>query len=495
MDKILNRYNDFNKEIDALNYALWVINWDGATQTPKNAFEYRSQQVGVLADKKLKIKTSDDYVNTIKELYDNRDKLDDLIKREIILQYKDIQKYIKVPKEELLDYEILLSNSEQIWAEAREKEDFEIFLPTLEKIIKFNQKLTKYLETDELKGYDVLLDMYEEGFNQVKYDNFFELLKEELVPFVLNATKQKTPSFRKITNKEYDPHLQRQFSDYLLKVFKFDQSRGVLNTSNHPFTSNLNKTDVRITSNFKSKSLVSGIFSTIHELGHGLYEQNIDDDIALTNLGGGCSLGIHESQSRMYENMIGRSYAFWEENYSKLQEIFNKELRNVSLLEFHRFINTTKRSLIRTEADELTYSLHIIVRYELEKQLISGKLKAKDLPKRWRTYMQRYIGVRPSNLSEGVLQDIHWSAGLFGYFPTYALGSAYAAQIYYYMNQEINIESLLENNEIDKINEWLKNNVHKYGKTLTPEEILLKATNKTFDPSYYINYLKRKFSY
>lgn len=495
MTNLLNLYRDFNEEIEALNYALWVISWDGATQTPRNAFPYRSEQIGILAKKKLMIQTSNEYINTIKELYERRDELADLLSREIVIEYKNIQKYIKVPKKELLEYEILLSDSEVIWAEAREKEDFDIFLPTLEKIIKFNQNLTKYLETDTLKGYDVLLDMYEEGFNQKKYDKFFELLKEQLVPFVLNATKQKSPSFRKITNKEYDPYLQHQFSKYLLKTFNFDESRGTLSTSNHPFTSSINKTDVRITSKFKPKLLVSGIFSTIHELGHGLYEQNIGDDIAFTKLGSGCSLGIHESQSRMYENMIGRSYAFWEEHYPELQKIFNKELRNVSVLEFHRFINTTKRSLIRTEADELTYSLHIIVRYELEKQLITGKIKAKDLPRRWRTAMQKYVGTRPTNLSDGVLQDIHWAAGLFGYFPTYALGSAYAAQIYYYMNREINVDNCVENNQMYKINDWLKENVHKFGKTMKPEEILRNATGKEFDPNYYINYLKRKYSY
>jgi carboxypeptidase Taq len=228
-------------------------------------------------------------------------------------------------------------------------------------------------------------------------------------------------------------------------------------------------------------------------MGHAIYEMQNDSKYDDTFLHGGTSMGIHESQSRMYENMIGRAKEFWDLHYPKLVEIFPKELKNVSVDEFVRYVNTAKRSLIRIEADELTYALHIMVRYELEKMLISGKLKVKDLPKKWKQLMGQYVGVRPKTDIEGVLQDIHWSGGSLGYFPTYALGSAYAAQIYEAMNRDIDVKKAIQENRIDEINQWTKEHIHQYAKTKTPKELMLIATHEPFNPMYYVNYLKEKF--
>jgi carboxypeptidase Taq len=195
----------------------------------------------------------------------------------------------------------------------------------------------------------------------------------------------------------------------------------------------------------------------------------------------------------MYENMIGRSFVFWQTHYPKLVQLFPKQFKDISVVEFYRFINQAKRSLIRIEADELTYSLHVMVRYELEKGLISGKIKVKDLPKKWKLLMAQYVGVRPKTDKEGVLQDIHWSGGAIGYFPTYALGSAYAAQIYQAMSHEVNIENAIEQNNIKQINEWLKEHIHQFASTKTPKELLMISTKENFNPNYYVEYLKRKF--
>lgn len=495
MEKYIKQYQETQKNIRAFEYALWLISWDQETEMPKKALEYRTQQLAVLTEKLYDLRKDSNYIKAVETLYENLDKIDETLALEIKKINKSLDLVRKVPKDELLEYQMLQKTSATYWAEAKEKDDFQIFLPYLEKIIDFNKKLTKYLATDELKGYDVLLDMYEEGFKTKDYDNFFNTLKEELVPFVLTATKQKLKVSRKLTKGTFDPIKQKEFSMYLTEVFSFDNERGVLKESIHPFTSNITSTDVRITTAYKENLLESSIFSTIHELGHAIYEQQIDPKYNGTVLGAGASLGIHESQSRMYENMIGRSYAFWETHFPKLQEIFKKELKNISLLEFYQYINISKRSLIRTEADELTYPLHIMVRYQIEKELIDGKLKAKDLPRKWRQLMSEYVGIRPKTDKEGVLQDIHWSTGSIGYFPTYALGSAYAAQIYHVMNSEINIESMVENNHIVKINHWLKEKVHQFGATKTAREILINATKMDFDPSFYIEYLKRKFSY
>ncbi len=495
MEKHMTTYKETQKTIRAYKYALWLISWDQETEMPKKALDYRTEQIAVLTERLYEVESNPDYIQAVEKLYEQIDKLDESFAIEIKKMNKSLEIIRKVPKKELLDYQILQAVSASHWAHAKETNDFSVFQRSLEKIVDFNRKLTEYLKTDELKGYDVLLDMYEEGFTTKEYDHFFNKLKEELVPFVLSATKQKLKISRKLAKGYFDPIKQKEFSQYLTEVFHFDQERGVLKESIHPFTSNVSSSDVRITTAYKTDILESSIFSTLHELGHAIYEQQVDPKYDGTILGGGASLGIHESQSRMYENMIGRSYAFWEVHYPKLQEIFKKELKNISLLEFYQYINISKRSLIRTEADELTYPLHIMVRYEIEKELINGKLKVKDLPRRWRQLMAEYVGIRPKTDTEGVLQDIHWSLGNIGYFPTYALGSAYAAQIYHAMNSEINVESAIENNHINLINEWLKEKIHQYGASKTPREILINTTKMDFDPSFYIEYLKRKFSY
>ena len=229
-------------------------------------------------------------------------------------------------------------------------------------------------------------------------------------------------------------------------------------------------------------------------MGNGSYELQNDPKYDDTTLHGGSSLGIHESQSRMYENMIGRSYEFWQVHYPKLVELFPKQLKGIEHDEFYHFINRAERSLIRIEADELTYALHVMVRYELEKQLINGNLKVKDLPKRWKTLMGQYVGMRPKTDKEGVLQDIHWSGGMIGYFPTYALGSAYAAQMYHAMNKAFSVEEAILQNDIKKINAWLKDHVHTFASSKNPKEILQICTQQDFNPQYYVDYLKQKFS-
>ncbi|MBE0700357.1 MAG: carboxypeptidase M32, partial [Acholeplasmataceae bacterium] len=337
-------------------------------------------------------------------------------------------------------------------------------------------------------------DMYEEGFGIKEYDVFFDSLREELVPFVLSATQNKLKFNRKLTKSIYPADKQEAFSKYLIEVFGYDLNHGVLKESTHPFTSGVSSMDTRITTHYYEDNITSSIFSTIHEMGHAIYEMQNNPKYDDTFLHGGSSLGMHESQSRMMENMIGRSYAFWKNHYPKLVEMFPKQFKDIPLDEFYRFINQAKRSLIRVEADELTYSLHVMVRYELEKSLINGKLKVRDLPKKWRQLMAQYVGIRPKTDREGVLQDIHWSFGSFGYFPTYALGSAYAAQIYQAMNKEIDIEKAIEENNLSRIKSWLKEHIHQFGQSKTPKELLLIATKEPFNPNYYIDYLKGKFN-
>jgi carboxypeptidase Taq len=240
--------------------------------------------------------------------------------------------------------------------------------------------------------------------------------------------------------------------------------------------------------------MFSSIFAAIHELGHATYEQQIDPKWDATMLSGGTSMGIHESQSRFYENMIGRSYEFWEAHYWKLQEIFPEQLGNVSLKDFHLAVNKVEASFIRVEADELTYPLHIMIRYEIERMIMANEITVSELPEVWNKKMVEYLGIQPKDDAEGVLQDVHWSAGLIGYFPTYALGSAYSAQFYYTMKKEIDIDELVKTNNIKAINQWLKEKIHNFGSSKDPLELLREVTNEDFNPSYYVQYLKEKYS-
>lgn len=495
MQKKLEVYFSFRRRINAYRYIEWLLEWDQATIAPKASAKYRSEQIEVLSEELHKITSDPKYIKVVDELYENLEAIEDTdLKREIKIAYRKSQVVKKVPKKEYIHYQVILAQSTAIWAEAKEKDDFSIFAPILDEIVQYNRKFVKYLQTEELKGYSVLLDIYEEGATVQKYDEFFDTIKEELIPFVAQVTKKNKFKFnKKLTKNVYPRHEQKQFSKYLTEVFGYDLSRGYLGESLHPFTSGVISDDVRITTEYEENNFTANIFSTIHEMGHAIYDQQHDPKYNGTLLQGGSSYGIHESQSRMYENMIGRSFSFWQLHYPKLMELFPKQLKGIDVVEFYKFINQAKRSLRRTDADELTYSLHILVRYEIEKMLFERSLKVRDIPKKWRQLMQMYVGKRPLKDADGALQDIHWANGLFGYFPTYALGSAYAAQIYHAMNEEINVDSAIENNNIRLINAWLKENIHQYGNSKTPEELILNATKEPFNVHYYIDYLKRKF--
>jgi carboxypeptidase Taq len=494
MENYIKIYEAYRKKIIAYRYFGWLMSWDQETEAPEESIAYRTKQFEVMAEEMYQIESAKEYMDAIDYLYAHLDEIEDTdFKVEIRRVYKDLRLIKFVPKDELIAHQVLTSQASHLWAKAKNENNFDMYAPTLEKIVEFKKKQVKYLETPELKGYDILLDDFEEGFTVKEYDQFFNTLKDELVPFVKEVTAKKQKFSSKLTKSIFPREQQIKFSEYLLDVFKYDRKRGLLKESAHPFTSGVSSADTRITTHYYEKNFASAIFSTIHEMGHGIYELQNDPKYDDTFLHGGTSLGIHESQSRMYENMLGRSMSFWKAHYAKLVELFPKQLKNITLEEFHRYINRAERSLIRTEADELTYALHIMVRYELEKGLISGKIKVKDLPKKWNRLMYEYVGVRPKTDKEGVLQDIHWSGGAFGYFPTYALGSAYAAQIYQAMNKEINIEEALENNNIEIINAWLKDKIHTFASSKTPKELMLIATQESFNPYYYVNYLKNKF--
>ena len=387
-----------------------------------------------------------------------------------------------------------LAHTYPVYVKAKQQNDYASFAPYLERIITYNRNLTKYLEQPGKTGYDVLLDRFEPGFLKRDYDGFFDLLRRELVPFAAKINASKLEGDFSFGKKTYPREEQIRFCEYLRDVMCVDRNHSVMRESEHPFTTGFGTDDIRITNHYYEDNLPSAIFSAIHESGHGLYMAQVDPTLNDTLSWDGASMAMHESQSRFYENMIGRSPLFWKVHYPKLKETFPEQLRDVPQETFIRYINQSGYSFIRTEADELTYPLHIMLRYEVEKAVVEEGLRAEDIPAFWNERFRDYFGMTPPTDTLGVLQDVHWATGEFGYFPTYALGSAYAAQIYAAMERDLDVEKALSSGTTREINEWLREHIHRYGASKYPKEILKLATGEEFDPGYYVDYLVHKFT-
>lgn len=491
MNKALEIYNQTNKKLKALSFAGFIIGWDMQTEAPKRADH--SAEMATLSEMNYLLATSSEYKSAIEKLYENRNELDPLLKHEITLAKQSNDKLSKIPMEEFVAFSSLTNEFYNVYVECKQKSDFKSALPYYQKIIDYRRKYVKWIERDNLTGYDLLLDEFERDMTSKEYDEFFSLLKQKLVPLIakINAKEKKIFPFN---NLNYSKEGQLKFQEYIREVFGFDKNYTVIKESEHPFTSNSSVTDVRITNHFYEDNFTSSIFSAIHEMGHGIYELQVDKEIDKTMCGGGASMAMHESQSRFMENMVARSYEFWEKHFDKLVEIFPENLKGVTVNDIYQLVNNVECSFIRTEADELTYSMHVMVRYELEKSIMAGETNAEDIPAKWNALYKEYLGVDVPNDKLGCLQDVHWAYGEFGYFPTYALGSAYSAQIYHAMKRDIDVEQAIKSGDMSAIKNWLKEHVHKYGSSKFSKDILFLATGEKFNPNYYVDYLVEKYT-
>lgn len=488
-------YLETREKINAFSLAFYLNSIDVETESaPSASLPYRSRQLSVIQSLIFDMSTSEEFKTAVKVLFENREELDSDLAHEILVRYEETEKLSKIPKEEYIEYANMLNSVYPVYVEAKTKSDFSLFMPYLQKIFEYNRKYSAWVGTEEKSGYDVLLDEYEHGYSTKEYDKFFSLLKSKIVPLVKAVSEKKLEYNRSFVGKVYPADRQREFCEYLRDVMCFDRERTAILESEHPFTTNNGNHDVRITNHYYEDSVTSSIFSAIHEMGHGLYELQIDDKYEGTGASGGASLAIHESQSRFMENMIARSYEFWQAHFPKLKEIFPEQLEGITALDFYRHVNEVERSLIRTEADELTYSLHVLIRYEIEKEVMEGKLEARDIPAAWNSKYKEYLGVDVPSDREGCLQDMHWSGGSLGYFPTYSLGSAYAAQIYSAMSKDVDIAGEVRSGSILKIAEWLREKLHKYGSSKFPKELIYIATGEAFDAKYYVDYLVGKYT-
>ena len=492
-------FEQLKKELDrvqSLQMALTLFYWDNATAAPKQGVETTAKAMGILSGELYHALINDKVKDLMHQLEreSELDSYEQAVLKELKKTYEDLE---LIPAEEYQAYSELTSVSQHIWQEAKEKNDFQIFAPTLEKIIEYQKKFADYALA--AKGtfksrYDKLLNDYEEGFTTKELDEFFGKLKETIVPLVKMVVEKNGKINKEYASRSYPIEKQKEFNEFLAKYVGFDFQRGVMAESAHPFTTELHNKDVRITTAYMENLMESAIFSTIHESGHAVYEMGVDDRYTFSIVGGGTSMGMHESQSRLYENNIGRSKAFWEPLFPKLKETFKEQLNDVDLDTFFVGMNKAEPSLIRTESDELTYCLHIMVRYEIEKMFMNGELGTDAIKEEWNKKYEEYLGICPENDAEGVLQDVHWSQGSVGYFPSYAIGNAVAAQIYAHLETIMPVEQYLREGNLKPIIEYLREHIHRFGKTKNMQQILMDMTGEGFNPDYYTAYLKEKYT-
>ncbi len=481
----------FIKKMNSYNEALSLMQWDLRTGSPKNSVAGRSEAISLLFGDVFEMSTGEEMANFLEKLMPHSEQLSDVARHTLAYCKKEYDRNKLIPVEEYKEYVMLQTQSESVWAEAKEKSDFTIFQPYLEKIVAFNKKFIGYWGY-EGKPYNTLLDLYEPGVTVDVLDEVFGKLKEKLVPLVqkISQAKKLDTSF---LYRHFPKEKQRELSVALLKELGYDFDSGRLDETIHPFQITINRGDVRVTTQYNESNFQSCIFGTIHECGHAVYEQNISKEWEGTPMCSGTSMGIHESQSLFYESFIGRTRGFWERNYEVFKQ-YAPAFQDVSLDDFYKAVNESKPSLIRIEADEVTYALHIMVRYEIEKGLFNGEIEVKDLPTIWNDKYEQYLGIRPKNDAEGVLQDVHWSDGSFGYFPSYALGYMYAAQLKTTLLKDLpNFEELVAAGNIKPIQEWMTKHIHQFGKTKKPLDILRDTTGEGLNVHYFVNYLEEKY--
>ncbi|MGQ0828061.1 MAG: carboxypeptidase M32 [Bacteroidota bacterium] len=487
-----NKYKELMNKIADVQFSAGVLNWDQETYMPAKGAEFRAQQLSTLAGISHELATSKELGELLNSLSTDAS-LSEKEKRNIkqsLKNYNDNKKYTTAFVQELSK---TISETFQAWQKAKEKNDFASYAPHLEKLVKLKREECKILGY-KAHPYDALLDQYEPGAKTADLEVLFADVREQLVAFVkqIAAKPQNNDSFMFL---QYDKQKQWDFGVELLKQMGYDFDAGRQDISSHPFTISFGSLDVRVTTRVNEKDINEMIWSCIHEGGHALYEQGLPSSEYGLPSGEYVSLGIHESQSRLWENNVGRGLPYWKANFSKLQKAFPENFKNVTVEDFYKAMNIVKPSLIRTSADELTYHFHVLIRFEIEKALIEGTIEVKGLPDYWNKKYKEYLGIEVPSDTKGVLQDIHWSHGSLGYFPTYSLGSFYGAQFFAQAEKEINdLEKEIQNGNMKPLLAWLREKVHKHGKYYTAEELCIHITGEKLNFKYFMDYAKKKYT-
>ena len=485
---------EMDRERTLLAHVGAILSWDQETYLPERAVEERSEQLALIGGM-THGKAVRPEIGELLDALEAEGKLEEKEKAYLRVARREFDRETKLPSSLVTELARQTSLSQAAWVQARKGNDFASFAPFLQKMIDLNIEMASVLDATS-KPYDVLLDLYEIGSSEASIATVFSAMRDDLVRILgqIRARPQVDDSF---LHRRISAQSQAKMSEYFMDAIGFDRGRGRLDTTAHPFTTTLGRDDIRITTRYEEDFFPSSIFSTIHESGHALYEMGIDPhpDFRGTRLAEPISTAIHESQSRMWENIVGRSFQFWKKHYLALSRMAEGALDGVSLEDFVKAINKVEPSLIRTEADEVSYGLHVIARFELESALISGSLAVADLPQAWNQKIKDLLGLDVPNDAQGCLQDVHWSIGYFGYFPSYALGNLYAAQFWATMNAQMpDLGRELEMGESFRVREWLGKNIHKHGSIYLPGELVGRVTGSPLDASYFTRYLEEKYS-
>jgi carboxypeptidase Taq len=495
MSEKLEQLKERLGEVSDLQHAASVLGWDQQVNMPPMGNEARGQQLATLSKIAQEKFTSDEVGRLIEDLKQEYAGTDPDSDDAALIRVTDREynKAKRVPPEFIEEQAIASSKAFEAWMEARSTSDFSIFQPHLEKVVELVQKYVSFFPPAD-HPYDTLLDDYEPGMKTADVKAIFDGLRPKQVKLIksIAGSKQVKDDF---LFKKYNEKKLWDFGVKVVSQFGYDWNRGRQDKAPHPFETTFGVDDVRITTRFEQDNPLATVFSTMHESGHAMYEQGSNPAYERTPLAGGTSLAVHESQSRMWENLVGRSLPFWEHFYPELKKLFPAQLDGVSLKAFYKGINKVEPSLIRVNADEATYNMHIMLRLELEIAMVEGTVAIKDLPEIWNTKMDEYLGIVPPDDARGVLQDIHWSGGSIGYFSTYALGNLISAQLWEKIRKDIrDLDDQIRKGDFSALLAWLRTNIHQYGHKYEPQALIQKVTGSRITPEPYLRYLTKKYS-
>jgi len=490
MNKTLEKYYSLLEEMKHLNSISALLSLDQETNMPPLAIEGRSKQMGYV-EKLIHSKiTAPEYINTINSLYDQYDDLSEIDKRSVLLSKREMDRSTKLSSQFVEEFAEIKSKAQNAWFDAKQKEDYGIFKPLLQKTFEYTSRYADLIDNSK-KIYDVLLDDYEEGMTVDQLNNIFNPLRDELTQ-ILNSIPERS-SKNVFKSQKFDKDITRKLIKEMTAKIGYDYNKGALGEVHHPFETRIGDNDVRINVKYQEDELSYTLTGAIHEEGHGIYEQNVNPEYFKTSFGEVSSLALHESQSRLLENMIGRSKPFWKYFIKVLQKYY-PEMNKFNYEDAYSDLNLVKRSFIRTESDEVTYNLHIILRFEIEQAILNKEVKIDEIPEVWNSKMQKMLGVTPKLISEGCLQDVHWSMGAIGYFPTYSLGNLTAGQWFNkFTIDHPDYEKQIESGDFSGYFNWFKTNVWNYGSLYTCNQLLKKITGEELNPKYFIKYIKEKY--
>lgn len=486
-------------EANYLKSAEALLQWDQETYMPEGSGPARADQIAYLSGLIHEKLTGQNLRTALGELIDLESgelrtiTLNEKETRLVKEAWKDFRKEASLPTEFVSELAKHASASQQAWVQARKEASFETFQPYLEKMVEMQKRKAEYLSFGG-SAYDTLMDLFEPGMTTEQADGLFKELRHRLVPLIKEIQEVKHRVSNSVLSKIYDVDAQWNFGVTILQAIGFDFNHGRQDKSAHPFTTGFHPTDVRTTTRLRENDLKSALLATLHEGGHALYNMGLPAEEFGSPLGDYISLGIHESQSRMWENQVGLSIPFWTYAYPKLKAAFPEQLKDTDLEQFHAAMNKVRPSMIRVEADEATYNLHIMLRFEIEQLLINEDFPVAELPAIWNDKMEEYVGIRPKNDSEGVLQDVHWSFGAFGYFPTYTLGNLYSVQFYNQAKKDIpGLEDQYTHGKFNHLLDWLRTNIHSKGRGVTASELVLNVTGSELSAKPFLDYLEKKY--